>query len=424
MKYFSDEDLIGFLLGALDPSEERAIQQALSIDVQLRNRLESLEEKLTGLPDRFVEIDPPPGLTEKTMNTISIVDATLGSEQPDSDLNDESSDPGETANHVPSSHSADMLSNDVRLDRSTVNPSPASTTTITRASGEHELQPGSRNWSAMDLVVGAAVCFVLATVLLPSIANSRFQSRLLNCQENLRTVGFNLASVADSFDGTLVTPEDNDQWQASLFVRKIVEAELGNGIEQFICPNDPGKESTAEICRQAWGDVSLVMTDARPPVPAGGTSYDTGYAELERSSLDEAVVSPAVVTQPIMPNTEIIELRKTEAACGSYGFPAPQVTDQGIQEIRVPASPYSVLCADAPCFDNRGFRSRNHAGLGQNVLLGDLSVQFIRNTSCLATGDHIYTNNLGKVQPGIIPGDNLIYRGVIDPSQQLPLNLR
>ena len=389
MKEISQEDLIGFLLGALEPDEERVVEDALAQDVSLRDQLAGLEEQLTCLPDRFVEIDPPVGLADKTINTISIVDSSIEPLKFDSSVEP------------------------IKAD-SSVEPIKAdSSDTPVKLTPKKEVAVGGRSWSVMDFIVSAVVCFVIAAVLLPSISQSRFNSNRLQCQENLRNIGFSMASIADSFDGDFLLPEGADHWPAGLFVQRIMETGLANDIEGFICPNDPGKEQTAQICRKAWCDINLLTPDEEfAPTP---NPQDTNAAPANIASGDVLVSDKTVAQKAIEPNRfRCSSLQMTEAASGSYGFPAPQATVNGFQKIKIPCSPNYVLCADAACFGNPGYRSRNHGNKGQNVLLGDLSVEYICDPACLPSGDHIYTNNQGQIQPGVTPGDNMIYRGVIE----------
>lgn len=361
MKKISDEDLIGYLLGALEPSEINQVENALAGDIALRERLAELEEKLGGMPDRFVEIDPPPGLAEKTLNTIGIVDSSIHAD--------------------PSSIKSPLIE-------------PANKQGIKFTNGfqqpEYEISGDRGSWSMMDMVVGAAVCFVVAALLLPSIANSRFQSKLVVCQDNLRQIGYNMASLAENHDGRFVISSDTDQWEASLFVRQMIDSELVSDTQTLICPSDPSKELTAEICRLVWQTEQSVGNDA---------DYSQTMPRADNSLTQSVVAKNA--------------LQQTEAASGSYGFPAPQLTSAKTTSIMIPGSASQVLCADAACFENPGYRSKNHGGYGQNVLLGDLSVDYICDTACLPSGDHIYTNGIGRIQPGMFPGDNLIYQGTL-----------
>ncbi|MEE2641192.1 MAG: hypothetical protein VX768_11245, partial [Planctomycetota bacterium] len=153
MKEISEHDLTGYLLGALEPAEELAVKTALDESPELRARVAVLEEKLAQMPDRFVEIDPPADLAEKTMNTLSIVESSLRSEGV-------------------SDQQAIRTSNAGKRERRYKSASYAG----------REFAGSGSSWSVMDLIVGAVVCFVVAAVLLPSISNSRFQANLLKCE--------------------------------------------------------------------------------------------------------------------------------------------------------------------------------------------------------------------------------------------------
>ena len=175
MKEISEHDLTGYLLGALEPAEELAVKEALDESPELRARAAVLEEKLAQMPDRFVEIDPPTDLAEKTMNTLSIVESSLRSEGV-------------------SDQQAIRTSNAGKRERRHKSASSAG----------REFAGSGSSWSVMDLIVGAVVCFVVAAVLLPSISNSRFQANLLKCEDNLRQIGYSMASIADSHDLNMV----------------------------------------------------------------------------------------------------------------------------------------------------------------------------------------------------------------------------
>lgn len=357
MKKISQEDLIGYVLGALDASEEQAISSALKQDLTLRERLAEVEEKLSNLPDRFVEIDPPESLLDKTLNTISIVDATLGSQE--------------------ASESINKTTEPVRR--------PA------RLTPDSEASVKKSNWSLIDLVVSCSVCLVFAAILLPSIASSRFQSDMLFCQNNLRTIGYNLARIADSYDGKLEVVRNNDQIDVGQYVKMMMDAELVAESSAMICPSDPLKEQTQSQYEAAW---------YRPASHLTNENVELVTPEMELAS------SPTGQSHPS--NLQYYP-------CGSYSFavPARKKDSNQLVKMSVPCSTDQVLAGDAPCSDRPGFQSLNHGSKGQNVLYGDLSVSYINDSAYLPSGDHIYLNNQGEVQPGFSLKDNLLATGTI-----------
>ena len=142
MKKISEEDLVGYVLGALDASEEYSISNALKQSLALRERLAEAEEKLAGLPDRFVEIDPPKSLLDKTLNTISIVDAAFE----DDALNQHG--------RLNAGLSPDTEKNNT--EKNNTNSSPSARLTPVSDVGVIK----KSNWSMIDLVVSCSVCLV------------------------------------------------------------------------------------------------------------------------------------------------------------------------------------------------------------------------------------------------------------------------
>ena len=252
MKDFSKEDLIGYVLGALEPGEERRIEYALQSSTELRNQLADVEELLAKMPDRFTEIDPPESLTQKTINTIGIVDDSmrqLGTENIAVNRGVKSS-----AEEIPAVTLSDKASSGNKRQS---NKTGSNKTRSNKTLSENKESSFNyrRNWSAADVLVGCAVCLLIAVVLLPSISKSRFQAQRLQCQDNLRAIGYKFANVADSFEGRINLNIPGNQLSASQYVEKLILADVLN-CEQFVCPSDPEKEET--IRRRNWKKSSKI----------------------------------------------------------------------------------------------------------------------------------------------------------------------
>ncbi|MCA9163069.1 MAG: hypothetical protein KDA62_08820, partial [Planctomycetales bacterium] len=70
------EDLLGFLLGALDATERQRIERKLEADPQLREQLEEIRRKLDPLEsirddEDAWENEPPFGLADRTCDFVS-----------------------------------------------------------------------------------------------------------------------------------------------------------------------------------------------------------------------------------------------------------------------------------------------------------------------------------------------------------------
>jgi prepilin-type processing-associated H-X9-DG protein len=66
-----DENLLGYLLGALDPDESRKVEALLEADPAARERLEALRQLLDPLAADSEDEDPPRGLTARTLARVA-----------------------------------------------------------------------------------------------------------------------------------------------------------------------------------------------------------------------------------------------------------------------------------------------------------------------------------------------------------------
>ena len=66
-----EENLLGYLLGALDGAEHDEIEEKVSRDSGLRDELAALEEKLAPLQAARWDYDPPDGLAQRTCQLVA-----------------------------------------------------------------------------------------------------------------------------------------------------------------------------------------------------------------------------------------------------------------------------------------------------------------------------------------------------------------
>ena len=66
------EQLIGYLLDALEPHERLAVEQELADDGKLREELLILQRSLTCLDADCGHFDPPEGLAEQTLDFVAL----------------------------------------------------------------------------------------------------------------------------------------------------------------------------------------------------------------------------------------------------------------------------------------------------------------------------------------------------------------
>lgn len=156
------EQLLGYLLGALEDGEQEALEQQLRHDAELREELAKLHQALRPLRAGKVEFTPPAGLAERTCEAVFAPVApplaSAAAEEP-------------------------------------VRPVPHLREPVPVVGG------GGGGWRWIDLAVGASILVAGFLLIFPAIVNSRFQAQITACQENLRQVGVALAQYSLHHNG-------------------------------------------------------------------------------------------------------------------------------------------------------------------------------------------------------------------------------
>jgi hypothetical protein len=145
------EQLIGYLLKAVEPDEHRQVEEHLAKDESLRGDLKVLEWGLHPLSADQSHHEPPKGLAQRCCQFV--------------------------------------------YSRTEVMPvalSPAGTIGGT---------VNQRRWSWLDLSVAGAIAVAVAVLLVPAIYQSNANARMLACQNNLKDIGLATASYSDRHDG-------------------------------------------------------------------------------------------------------------------------------------------------------------------------------------------------------------------------------
>lgn len=182
------EQLLGYLLGALEPEERAEVERTLETNSRLREELAEIRASLQklGLDDPPEPIEPPAGLVERTCEFVA-----SAADQPNVALPPE------------------------------------------RAPG-----PASRSYTLADALVAVSVVLVLGALVFPSLARSRFLARLTTCQNNLRHVGFALWHDSELRPTRTYTrlPWEDERTVAGMMASTLLERQLVEGPDVFICP--------------------------------------------------------------------------------------------------------------------------------------------------------------------------------------------
>jgi len=315
------EHLLGYLLGALEDDQHDEVSQRLQHDLQLRTQLRRLENRLEtlGPPDDFEE--PPVGLAERTCQAIA----------------------GHNVNWVP-------------LPRESASAPSA----------------GRWGWSIADVTVAAAVFVAAALLFFPAILNSRYQSELAFCQNNLRQLAIALSHYTDASDGYFpAVPTEGNRSGAGIYGPTLVNSGMLPDPRVMVCPS-------SELARQG---------EFRVPT----------LEEIDR-----------LRGEP---------LRQVQARMGgSYGYNLGYLEDGSYRVPRHAGRSHFAIMADAPA-EYLGARgaSSNHGGRGLNVLFDDFHIEHVSDGKSRDWGDAIFVNRQGVVAAGVDPNDAVIGRSGDSP---------
>ncbi len=184
------EQLLGYLLDALDDDERIEVEEQLEANPDWRDELESIALTLEPLAETYEEFEPPAGLAERTCSLIAA--------------------------------------------RSTVTPSgralhPATSAEI-RSRGQ---------WSIADVVVMAGICLAAAMLFFPAISQSRYAARLQACQDNLRELGIALVDYSEKAgQGHFPeVPTEGNRAVAGIYAPVLLDAGYLTDENRIICPS-------------------------------------------------------------------------------------------------------------------------------------------------------------------------------------------
>ncbi len=185
----SHDQLLGFVLGALEPEQQELLANELENDPELRDALRKLEactDRL-GLTEKAAHFDPPANLAARTCQLVA-------------------------------------------AERK---PPP-----VLRPA-KHEAGYGARRYTWADMVVAACAVLVAAAVLIPSLLHSRGQTLTLVCQNNLRKVGaaYHQFSALQP-DGSFPAPEaSGNRAVAGVYAPILLDNQLVESPLVFLCPS-------------------------------------------------------------------------------------------------------------------------------------------------------------------------------------------
>ena len=354
MKQPSQEDLLGYVLGALDAQEHRDLQQLIDDNPEIEEQLLAIKSSLVPLDC----LDAPsfrPGLARRTCELV----AGLQTQQRNAA---EAQSTGYPSSNRPLVES--ILAESNASNASSVGTIvPASM----KESGYLERTSPPRSWSFMDCVVGVAICAVLAGIVLPALSYSKHQSAKVACQDNMQSLGRAFMTYSETNDGRFIDiPCSGNMNVCGSYAPILKNAGLIDSDDIFACAGVqsekpvfiPSVDQIESSCGQRLAYYKQIM--------GGHYGYTAGHMENNKH-------------------------------CGPTNL----------------GRSYVLLLSDKPSRTLEGRRSKNHGGYGQNCLFEDGRVEFVRGH---AYGeDPIFVNERGIVAPGCHEGDNVIAPSYLSP---------
>ena len=373
------EELLAYVLGALDATEERNIRQKIESDPSLQDEVQKLQASILPLDHLDNPSGPRPGLARRSCEWVA-----TATKYPDTI----------EAYYVPD-HLAELAqSAQLNTHLSSVDLPAAPTAAEDQAVAEAAtgsdqsvelvndadpvmLSPPNRfqlfhphTWSFSDALAGIAIIAVMGGLLLPALSYQRFNSRKIACQNNLIRVGQALLKYSDINGG------------------------------KFVAIPSAGRLSASGYFAPVLKDAGLVEDDS--VFNCAGLAVDTpvhipSIAQLNKAEGDQ------------------LEYLKRNMS-GHFGYSMGYSDGKKYQPLTNSGLTNTVLVADMPSVNKPGRRSINHGSWGQNCLFGDGRVEFIKGDS--VGEDAIFVNDYGMVAPGISPRDSVIAPSHLSPASR------
>ena len=332
------EDLLGYLLGALEPHEMERVAAWLREDPAAREQLDQIQRSLRPLEEHYHPNEStPPELISRTLNQLP---------------------PLPTAHQGPT-HQGPVAHQDP-MGEASQNALP------NMQPSTHRLRSGNLTW--LDMAALSAAAAVLLALLVPAMAEGRFQARRTACQDQLRGLGVAITT----------------------FVNRSEQQRLPAVAES-------GPEAFAGVYAVRLADAGLIEDDAVrwcPSLDAPGDA-EHPFADLNQlPSLEQLHQSSANELD-----------RFQQYAGGHFAYTLGVIDQNHFASPRFESRSSFAVLSDAPMAgtpSEANYRKAiGHDGRGINILYEDGRVQFVGVRSLDVMPDHPLFNHRGEVEAGV-----------------------
>jgi len=237
-------ELLGYLLEALDAEEQGRLQTELGKNHQLRGEMELLRRSLEPLAWDDGHYGPPLGLARRTVELVVFRQALHA--------------------EAPAAHAAAVSApQPVWID----GPAP------------------TRRWRMVDMTVAAGIFVAALAVVLPAISQSRANAERLACQNRLTESYTALATYADRHNGVLpvAMAKSGYEGKAGIYAPLLTQAGYLTDSRSVVCPGsslaneDFEVPSIAKLKAATGSELERMIR-----VMGGSYAYGLGYRENGR----------------------------------------------------------------------------------------------------------------------------------------------
>jgi hypothetical protein len=354
------EDLLGYLLSALEPHEMRRVEQELCDDPLLQMEFEELQRQFAPL-DNALSSEPvfetPPDLVARTMAMLPPLES------------------------MPVDHVAQDCGVPIGL--------LAASSMLPTAEFRDSHRP---TWS--DMLVAAFASVAVLGLLIPSIARGRYEARKTECQEHLRQLGTAITQYVtrDRREFLPQIAEKGYESFAGVYATRLADQGLLEQGEFRWCPE-------AEL---------PLHNGAAAPYAANLASNAPGSeAELPESFVERvAKVADLRVAHEQGDVDKLRWLQQTQG--GSYSYTLGVVEDGQYAPPHYESRATFAVLGDSPIEGSESADGVDasklrwgHSGNGANLLFEDGSVRFVDMTSSARFPDHPFFNHRGSIEAGV-----------------------
>jgi hypothetical protein len=189
-------ELLGYLVGALETDEQSRVENELRTDRQLQSDMEVLKRGLAPVEIDKALIEPSQGLARRTIDYV-FFQLALATQGPRA-----------------------------------LEPS------VTRAPVWNESAPPSRKWRFADLSAAAGILIAAFSIVVPALNISRANSERMACANRLQQAHVAIAGFADFNNGQMPGPQPRPGFEskAGIYGPQITDADFLKDHEALVCP--------------------------------------------------------------------------------------------------------------------------------------------------------------------------------------------